>query len=248
MPLNPCGAVCDFGRRPYRTRARFRANDPGETGIRWYIADHDAQPLPFPSAILNSDWEDNDLERDYGFDPAHLGEVRGAPRVADFGPAPQRATGAHQCGEPSWYVRGLPSAPTGLPVVYNGDGLPVCCARGRGMLWGRAPLAPRGGVAWGSFSELWPYGVYIWDEPGFEGNLMVPNAPPQFWLWDVGGPFFRLLGPAFTGSNRWEFTVSISVFFSGVWETFDWDGFGTRTFDFVSGVGVSGPTHVRRIG
>lgn len=146
--MNPCGAICDWGRRPYRTRARFRKGDPTETGIRWYICDHDAHPLPFPSAIVNSDWEDNDLERDYGFDPANIGEARGAPKSADFKNQPQGHTGAHQCGQPSWYVQGLPSSPPGVPVVYNADGLPVCCAPGKGLLWGRAPTAPRGGLLW----------------------------------------------------------------------------------------------------
>jgi hypothetical protein len=124
--------------------------------------------------------------------------VRGADRRADFSPGPQRATGAHQCGEPAWYVHGVPADPSRRPVRYNLDGLPVCCAPGRGVLLGSVPLGARGGVLLGSAGAE----VHGADDC-FGSPVLAPDTlytqPPAL-MGPVGNGLWFDLGFALAGS------------------------------------------------
>lgn len=167
------------------------------------------------------------------------------PKVTDFKDQPQGHTGAHQCGQPSWYVDGLPTDPPGVPVVYNADGLPVCCAPGRGLLWGRPQLPGRGGLLWGSFTPEIRYRSEIL-EPF--GDVFMEQLNATTWGFSPGFGLFQLEAPdPIFHPLTWQLKEFISLFLNGLWETdASWDGTGFRTFDFVSGAGFSGTRWVER--
>jgi len=156
VPFNPCGAVCDFGRRPYTTRARLFRDSPTEVDLVWYPAKPDAPVLPFTSSVLSLDWTD---------DPwldTPLGEVPGAPRVYNRQTVKPLAGGNHQCGTPDDFEWGAHYDPLRPPILYRPDGLPWCCGNA---------LVGIGGGAGGGLGTVTVTGVLVGSGGGAGGGL-----------------------------------------------------------------------------
>lgn len=147
MPLNPCGRLVDFARRPYTTACRFFRDSELQANIVWYPCLPDAPDLGIASPFLSRDWEVTEDAWGIPDDPGP-GEVGGAPRVFNRKQPIPAATGAHRCGTDEEWRKGALYNPDRPPVLYRPDGLPTCCAPGRGLLWFGARPAPRGGVLW----------------------------------------------------------------------------------------------------
>lgn len=124
MPFNPCGRVCDFARREYRTAARFFRSSNVEDEITWRRAADDAPALGFPSSIMSNDW----LDDGYDDSPAtEVGEVYGAPRPYTPSPPLLGLNYLHVCGTEEDFARGAVYDPERVPVLYDDQGLPACC-------------------------------------------------------------------------------------------------------------------------
>lgn len=126
--------ACDFIRRPYRTRVRPFSDHNTSVIIRWFPCAPGHRTLPFPSAITSLDW-DSDPEAATG-----VGEVYGAPRnFVNSKPVAGSGTGRF-CGTASMFMRGTTFDFDKPPVIYDANGLPVCC---------RGPLGADGGIVTG---------------------------------------------------------------------------------------------------
>jgi hypothetical protein len=118
--LNPCGAVVDFIRRPYRVLARPFKDSDETAEMVWYPALPDAPTLPFPTVFNSLEWQPFPLNK------TSAGEVPDVDRVFDAQGTKDGATGIHQCGSPESFLEGILYDPERF-VEYNDDGLPVCC-------------------------------------------------------------------------------------------------------------------------
>jgi len=122
--MNPCGQVCDYARREYSTTARFFRSSNVETLIRWRRAADDAPPLGRPSAFMSIDWLDD------GYDESpetEVGEVYGTPRPWTPSAPLVGLDYLHVCGTDQDFAEGAQYDPERDPVLYDDQGLPVCC-------------------------------------------------------------------------------------------------------------------------
>lgn len=132
MPINPCGRVCDFARRPYTTACRFfRDQEDVVVPIQWYKAAPGAPSLGFTSSFMSLDWTSSTETRDqpnYQDQPwlQRPGEVFGDPRPYTPRATPIGLDYLHVCGEPSEFIDGAGFDPF-REVEYDEQGLPLCC-------------------------------------------------------------------------------------------------------------------------
>lgn len=137
--MNPCGALCDFMRRPYTVRCRpFRDSDL-ETDLVWYPALDTAPALPFPSAFTSLIWADEPWDHD------GPGEIYVDTIKNNWEKARPNALGTHQCGTREDYVLGCVYDPNPPFVEYLPGQIPLCCGNnflgsGGGVGGGRAAV------------------------------------------------------------------------------------------------------------
>jgi len=231
--MNPCGAICDYGRRPYTTTARPFRNSQDTVQLVWYPAREDAPVLPFPSAF-------NSL--DYTADPIAsytVGEVYGTPRNYNGQKMKPEALGEHNCGDERDYAEGCVRDTSLPPVVYKSNGLPECCGYD-------PPVTPARHYKVTFNAEerrldLWPYGSMqpvhtrgIW---GFDGadppfgagktdmtRFPSSSAPPSYWAVDW----------AVDDDTTHQYATGHSL--SDVW-----DGLGCRDFVYITTFGPAQP-------
>ena len=120
----------------YATQMRFFPDRPDVlTPVEWFWADADAPWLPFPNTFTSRNWA-NKLE------PwPVLGEVQGAPRPWRSGKTRRFELNRSPCGEPGWFVDGVPFAARAVAGSMHFDGSLVCC---------EGHLNPEGAVIFGN--------------------------------------------------------------------------------------------------
>ena len=123
VPIDPCGAICDWSRCPAWTRpCQWFADRPDLIGeIKWRPALPDADVLPYASAFLAKEWDR------WGYQAPPLGEVYGTPMLYYPGVAIPGSLGTHVCGTAEQFAGGVMYDPT-INVRRVSSGLPVCCA------------------------------------------------------------------------------------------------------------------------
>jgi len=119
--FNPCGYICEYGRRPYTTACRFWEDSEDESEIIWYVAHPDAPVLPFASVFNSLDMDKEPWTR------TGPGEVYGAPRVYNGREAPPGVDGGHVCGFFYDFEYGGKFDESEPPVIYDDNGIPLCC-------------------------------------------------------------------------------------------------------------------------
>lgn len=120
--FNPCGALCEFMRRPYSTTARMFRNSDEEVDFVWYPALPSAPPLPFPSIFLDPVWQDDYYSLDDGPGLILEDNIR-----ANWQKPKPLATGTHHCGTEQDFLEGGIYDPDLPPVPYRDNWLPLCC-------------------------------------------------------------------------------------------------------------------------
>ena len=120
--MNPCGAICDFSRKPgWTTKCRFFHDRPDLVDtIRWYPALPGAEVLPYDSCILASQWDRLPQGQEW------IGEVPGAPKPWYAAKEIPGALGLHVCGTALDFLQGCEYVDAN-PIQIVGSGLPVCC-------------------------------------------------------------------------------------------------------------------------
>ena len=169
IPINPCGRLVDFIRRPYQTDFQFFANNPLRVRVAWYPCLPSAPPIEFPTPFMSRQWNSDQWPQ------YTVGEVWAAPHPFLNTPAKPTATGAHQCGTAEEWL-GLTYPPAGPEVEYNADGLPTCCG----------VLGSVGGISWGGtaiVSTTNRYSTYYGISYG--GTALVRTAPHR--VYSTGG-------------------------------------------------------------
>lgn len=148
MPYNPCGAVVDFGRSCYKTKARLFRDSDEETEIQWYFARDDAPTLPYETAVTSSYWDREEVYVGLPYREG-VGEVSPGPRIHTRAIEIPAARGTHICGTREDFEQGAVFDPDITPRVYRPDGLPTCCVPGMGLLLGGGPARTGGGLLLG---------------------------------------------------------------------------------------------------
>jgi hypothetical protein len=210
--MNPCGAVCDYARRPYTTKARLFRNSDQQVDLVWYPAREDAPVLPYDSSIVSLDYTADPLY-DYG-----IGEVYGATRNYNGKHIKTEATGDHTCGSSEDFDIGCVRDTSLPPVEYYSNDLPTCC--------GMAPPIV--------YCAEYRRGV-----PGSPVVMPVIVAN-RIWRRTIPGvQIQQLRSPLETGSN-WEYTeqdLPAGSVPTQLWTPDPplWNGHGARTMIWRSG-------------
>lgn len=179
MPMNPCGAVCALGRKPYTVMVRPFKDDPTEVKIQWYEALPGAPCLDVPSFLTPLDWFVQ--ERSLGvFQDLDIGEVADSPRPYRAFKANKCATGKHRCGTADEWANGATYDPSRV-IPRNGDGLPACCPCDPPaiLIGGRSFFRPEKGLVMGKDGQasiiLSSPGCFTspWSEIPASGTLWV---------------------------------------------------------------------------
>lgn len=260
MPYNPCGAVVDFGRSCYRTKARLFRDSDEEVEIQWYFARDDAPTIPYETAVTSSYWDREEVYVGLPYREG-VGEVSPGPRIHTRPIVIPAATGRHLCGTREDFERGAVFDPDITPRVYRPDGLPTCCVPGMGLLLGGGPARTGGGLllggaaregrglyltaqrrpragglylAWGG----WPLYCDTYSvSPTVGGTSPLFRIAPDSQLWwnDTPGGMILVAGDPEAPDPSWFFSGNgATVFYSsgGLW-----NGEGCRTFTRTSGTG-----------
>lgn len=203
----------------YTTPARFFTNSDQEVTLRWYFAEPGAPVLGYPSKIrplrtVPMPWV-----------AEGVGEVFNAPQPFSRGTRVPFLKYGHVCGTREDFETGGTRDGTLPPVLYNRDGLPVCCV---------PPFTGQGGAVGGGTATVTvtPGQIYCTNYDaewvGINTFHLAPVVIDQIWQGSIGGLFVQLQSPLVTVSGHWELTTS---FQPGVWTTTEpWDGHGTRVF------------------
>lgn len=178
MRFNPCGHIVDWSRAPYTQECRFFSDDDRTSTVRWFEAEPDAQPLPFPSVIcVSTNEQDRYLD-------SPIGEVYGARHRFKLGKAPVGLFSGHYCGTEKDFAEGCAYDPDSPPFEYLANGFPKCCD---------APFTALGGAGVGGIARM----VVDVVNPGpncptaFHGALNTTYnytwnpGGVQWWYWDV---------------------------------------------------------------
>lgn len=226
-PLNPCGAICDFLRRPYSVRCRPYRNSDREVTLKWYFANPDAVVLPFPTVFNSLLWAGNPWEL------SGPGEVYNAFRNSTTQRPAPGVSGQHQCGSAEDFAEGTVYDPALPPIVYNATGLPVCCnppvigqgggaGGGIGTVGYTPPITGFGGGAGGGIGDVTytppivgmgggvggGIGTVTYYPPGPTPGTDCVTAPPV----PLGAP---LAGTVTSGTTLWyAFTVTASTVYT----------------------------------
>lgn len=141
--LNPCGKVMDLRRHATIDEVYFGESDSSKGKIQWFVAPPGADWFSDPTVFRSLDHWDR------------LPPVPGRPGVIpSLTPYPYSKgqtvplyTGqGHTCGDPSWWVAGVP-LPLPPNPVRNPDGVPECCVPER---FGVASWTATGRASWQS--------------------------------------------------------------------------------------------------
>lgn len=207
--MNPCGHICDYGRRPYTTRARLFRGSDDEVALVWYKANQDNPVLPFRSAITMSEWATDQLNS------PKVGESADVAKVYNGQWSKPEATGARFCGTPADFRFGCPWLPFDPPVVYYPNGLPTCCM----ML----PIPTYPG----------PHGL-TFNAIGQTVLMTLVDASKE-WVYSTISGDFRLRSPLYDDQGSWKLlfvwnSPSPTVYLSPVDP--GWEGYGQMPFRF----------------
>ena len=186
--------MVDYGRAPYKTRARLYPDSDQEFDVVWYIARDDAPLYRGPRALNNLEWE-RDRE---DWLQTSVGEIFGTRTETTDWKSKPLALGDHQCGTPADFAGDGVFNDQPPFVTYRNDGLPTCCG------W---KFLADGGAA-GSGQGFWSWNAQHWagtccDAPlsvagtTYVGTLVTTGLPPQVYQYNLTA------GPA---TFDWEFT------------------------------------------
>jgi hypothetical protein len=121
MPdFDPCGMIVDLIRSCYYVDMSMFSNRPDLiTRVRWFFADDNALPLPFPTCFGSGNWASQDRlwEGPGEALPRHRRYNRGS-NVPFYG-------GQHACGTADQFSQGTLYPPGAFP--RNPEGVPDCC-------------------------------------------------------------------------------------------------------------------------
>lgn len=119
--LHPCGQVCGYIRRGYRTRAILVPGAP-PVWIRWFFADPGAKLAPQPNWVLPKIWDDHKVIGEVSF-----GDLPTRRPPWDDGSNPLALTGRTFCGSlQAWHRAGEPGFAATV-MVTDKNGLLPCC-------------------------------------------------------------------------------------------------------------------------
>lgn len=219
----------DIGRRPYKTACRPFRDDDTEVTVHWYSVPKANGTLGFPCRINSLDW------RDFGINPAPVGEVTAADREFDgWGRIVPPPPGDHVCGRrEDFELGGLIGGP-GPPLTRAADGIPTCCRAelggmvlgGDGQVQYPHPL-PQGGLVMDGGALRFPEtSFYDIESPDpEEAHLCYSEVPPELcseWRTDEFGADWRLTTTASKGTVG-DWTLR-NVLGGQKWEQLGWDG------------------------
>ena len=145
-------------RAGYTTTARLLDGSGQEVTIRWYEVPDTAPTLGLPSKVMSLNWHARPWQ------VRGIGEVFGAPRPFSRWRPPGGAPAGHVCGDPQWYLTGVPVDPERPAVEYGPDGLPLCCQPqiAAVLLGGRAVIPTQSpGVVLGGSARVGPGGAAL---------------------------------------------------------------------------------------
>lgn len=225
--MDPCGAVCDYIRRPYTTDCHFFRDSDQAVKIMWYPAKPDAPVLDTPSVIASLDsWVQ---ERPLGIYTGYkVGEVPGATRTFNSAQVKPQANGQHRCGTEDEWANGAVFADA-TPRPRRADGLPTCCGEmpagvvvggpvlteigtARAVLGGRFVIKLAGTVfGGGDFfhpATEGPIAVFVSDVgSGVDWLMMDGVNPGETWRFTLRAPTdltgVRIAGTATFGPGAW---------------------------------------------
>lgn len=160
----------DMLRSCYKTQMVFGNGADGPYDVEWYFCPDGAEPLPGGMHLFGSaNWDP--------LGPEQLGPGEPWNRIVTYSkgalPAPVTGT-ADPCGEPDWFVTGVPPGTPSLDA--NSQGLPICC-----------------------FPEPPPDCMPFYDGSGFNDASMSLSWTPLTWvLFFQDGSDVEFFDPTFT--------------------------------------------------
>jgi len=215
VTFDPCGHVCDIGRRPYTTTGWMYPDQPRDqpTTIIWFEAAPTARPLRRANAIMSSEWNAGRWD---SLDEVDVGEDPNAPRAYNSRWRVLTALSDHVCGTPQEFEGNGTFDPDAVPPLRRPDGLPACCGwiqAGSGCACGTGtatvtytPPTPPPGASCALAPELSLDVEYTWtintgEEQWWKWPL-TPGTGPYRLVSDNISPFGGFDASFFGGSNN----------------------------------------------